>query len=154
MRAATPMEPMCISSTTRKNKIKCAARTVVKDSILKAIMSMRDVGVISVGCSSLDGFGTAARARTFGIPTLRGLEKNLARKLLHERIHAVKLGHDAKFVIPADYLREIDDRASSLGVTFCVGIFALPCQPYDGWKDAWRGRYARIHSKGCDGHPK
>jgi hypothetical protein len=58
----------------------------VKDGILKAIMSVRDVGVISVGCSSLDGFGTAARA--FGIPILAGFEKNLARKLLHERMNA------------------------------------------------------------------
>ena len=65
IRATNTLEPMCISSTTRK-KIKSAARTVVKDGILKAIMGVRDVGVISVGCSSLDGFGTAARA--FGIP--------------------------------------------------------------------------------------
>ena len=57
MRDANPLEPMGISSTTRK-KIKCAARTVMKDGILKAIMGVR-VGVISVGCSSLDGFGTA-----------------------------------------------------------------------------------------------
>ena len=126
MRDANHLEPMEISSTTRK-KIKCAARTVVKDGILKAIMGVRDVGVRSVGCSSLDGFGTAARA--FGIPILGGFEKNLARKLLHERIHAVKLGHDAKF-IPADYLREMDDRAASLGVTYRIGIFTLPCQPY------------------------
>ena len=124
IRDANHLEPMCISSTTRK-KITCAARTVVKDGILKAIMSVRDVGVISVGCSSLDGFGTAARA--FRIPIMRGFEKNLAGKLLHERIHAVKLGHDAKF-IP----REIDDRASSRSVTFRIGIFTLPCRPLEG----------------------
>jgi len=149
MRDASPLGPMCISSTTRK-KIKCAARTVVKDGILKAIMGVRDVGVISVGCSSLDGFGTAARA--FGIPILGGFEKNIARKLLHERIHAAKLGHDAKFT-PADYLREMDDRAASLGVTYRIGVFTLPCQPYS-WEDAWRSRFARIHSTRCDGHPK
>ena len=64
MRDANLLELMCISSTTRK-KIKCAARTVVTDSILKAIMGVRDVGVISVGCSSLDGFGTAARSQAW-----------------------------------------------------------------------------------------
>jgi len=82
---------------------------------------VRDVGVISVGCSSLDGFGTAARA--FGIPILGGFEKNLARKLLHERIHSVKLGHDAKFIPGYLGYRFCEGSRRTLLASYCMNAY-------------------------------
>jgi len=118
--------PMPIGTRTR-SQVMNAARTVVSADVMDQILKCDDIGIISVGTGGLDGFVTAGRV--FGIPILGGFEKHSHRKELHERFHAVPLGHDAKS-IPSQYLRDIDSRAAKLGVKRRIGCFSLPCQPY------------------------